>query len=162
MFPLGKLGNWVHDVVQVESPVHFEEMARRIADANGISIIGSRVRASITAATDYAVSNGLISKKGDFLWHPAKELNTIRDRSSLSSNSRKISYISPEEINHAIVKVIEDSVAIQPDNAVQLIAKLLGFGRVTEGIRKYILEAIEFSEANGSIYQDGIFLKVRN
>ncbi|RZK27166.1 MAG: DUF3320 domain-containing protein [Flavobacterium sp.] len=162
LFPLGKLSNWVHDVVQVESPVHFEEMARRIADANGISKIGSRVRASITAATDYAVNNGLISKKGDFLWHPAKEINTIRDRSSLSGNSRKITYIAPEEINHAIVKVVEDSVAIQADNAVPLIAKLLGYGRATEDMKKHIMDVIEYSKANSSIYLDGVFLKVRN
>jgi hypothetical protein len=162
MFPLGKLGNWVHDVVLVESPVHFEEMARRIADANGISKIGSRVRASITAAADYAVSNGLISKKGDFLWHPAKKLNTIRDRSLLSGNSRKITYITPEEINHAIVKVVEDSVAIQADNAIPLVAKLLGYSRATEDVRKYIMEVLEFSKADNSIYQDGLFLKVKD
>lgn len=31
MHPLGKLSNWIHDVVMTESPVHFEEMARRIS-----------------------------------------------------------------------------------------------------------------------------------
>lgn len=162
MFPLVKLGNWVHDVVLVESPVHFEEMARRIADANGISKIGSRVRASLTAAADYAVSSGLISRKGDFLWHPAKELNTIRDRSLLSGNSRKIAYITPEEINHAVVKVVGDSVAIQADNAVLLVAKLLGYGRATEDMRKHIIDVIEYSKAIESIYQDGLFLKVKD
>ncbi|MBT2620087.1 DUF3320 domain-containing protein [Chryseobacterium sp. ISL-6] len=159
-YPLGKLSTWIQDVVMTESPIHFEEMARRIADANGISKIGNRIRASITNATNYAIDNGHISKKGDFLWHPEKELTTIRDRSMLASNSKKITFISPEEINLAIIKVIEDSVAIQPDNAISLVSKLLGFSRVTEDIKKYILEIIDYSKEKGNIYQDGLFLKI--
>ncbi|SHK82880.1 Part of AAA domain-containing protein [Chryseobacterium polytrichastri] len=160
LHPLGKLSAWIQEVVITESPIHFEEMARRIADANGISKIGSRVRASITSATEYAVDSGLIIKKGDFLWHPQNELSTIRDRSLLSPNSKKIMLIAPEEINLAIIKVVSDSVAIQPDNAAPLISKLLGYSRVTEDIKKCILETIEYSKVIGSIYQDGVFLKI--
>lgn len=161
MYPVGRLGDWVHEVVMAESPVHFDEMARRIADANGISKIGSRVRMAITTAADYAVANGLITRRGDFLWHPQKELLTVRDRSGLPSGSRKIAWIAPEEISLAITKVVADSVAIQPDHAVLPVARLLGFSRVTEEIKKYILETLEYTKENGNVFQDGPFLKIR-
>lgn len=159
-YSLGKLGAWIHEVVKVESPVHFEEMARRIADANGISKIGSRVRASIIDATDYAVKAGLIKKKENFLWHFEDHLPVIRDRSHLSTNSRKLSLISDEEMNSAIVKIVESSIAIQPDNAVILIAKLFGFARVTEDMRNHILQCIKQAIVLEIIKKDGEFLKL--
>ena len=158
-YSLGKLGIWIQEVVRIESPVHFEEVARRISDANGISKIGSRVRASISNATDYAVRAGLINKKNDFLWHIENHLPIIRERSFLPPNSRKLAYISPEEMNLAIAKVVENSIAIQADNAVVLVAKLFGFSRVTEEMRTYILQSIENAITDKAINKDGEFLK---
>ncbi|WP_163399678.1 DUF3320 domain-containing protein [Flavobacterium fluviatile] len=159
-YSLGKLGAWIHEVVKVESPVHFEEMARRIADANGISKIGSRVRASITDAVNYAIRTGLIKKKDEFLWHFEDHLPVIRDRSLLSPNSKKLSLISDEEMNLAIIKVVESSIAIQPDNAVILIAKLFGFARVTEDMRNHILQSIKKAVKFEIVKKDGDFLKL--
>ena len=159
-YSLGKLGAWIHEVVKVESPVHFEEMARRIADANGISKIGSRVRASITDAVNYAIRTGLIKKKDEFLWHFEDHLPIIRDRSLLSPNSKKLSLISDEEMNLAIIKVVESSIAIQPDNAVILIAKLFGFARVTEDMRNHILQSIKKAVKSEIVKKDGEFLKL--
>lgn len=159
-YSLGKLGAWIHEVVKVESPVHFEEMARRIADANGISKIGSRVRASITDAVNYAIRTGFIKKKDEFLWHIEDHLPVIRDRSLFSPNSKKLSFISDEEMNLAIIKVIESSIAIQPDNAVILIAKLFGFARVTEDMRKHILQSIKKAVKSEIVKKDGEFLKL--
>ncbi|BDU26335.1 DUF3320 domain-containing protein [Flavobacterium sp. GSB-24] len=159
-YSLGKLGAWIHEVVKVESPVHFEEMARRIADANGISKIGSRVRASITDAVNYAIRTGLIKKKDEFLWNFEDHLPVIRDRSLLSPNSKKLSLISDEEMNLAIIKVVESSIAIQPDNAVILIAKLFGFARVTEDMRNHILLSIIKSVKSEIVKKDGEFLKL--
>lgn len=159
-YSLGKLGAWIHEVVKVESPVHFEEMARRIADANGISKIGSRVRSSITDAVNYAIKTGLIKKKDEFLWHFEDHFPIIRDRSLLSPNSRKLSLISDEEMNLAIIKVVESSIAIQPDSAVILIAKLFGFGRVTEDMRNHILQSIKKAVKSEIVKKDGEFLKL--
>lgn len=159
-YPSGKLGNWIAEVVKIESPVHFEEMARRIAEANGISKIGSRVRASITDAALYAVNNGLLIRKGDFLWHPESDTAAIRDRSLLNPNSRKLAYIAPEEMNLAIARVVENSIAIQPESAVQLIAKIFGYSRVTEDMRNSILESVNYAIASKIITKDGEFLKL--
>lgn len=159
LFPVGKLSAWICEVVKTESPVHFEEVARRMADANGISKIGSRVRAVITEAVEYAVSNALVIRKGDFLWDPEQATATVRRRSGLPSGSRKIGFVAPEEISRAVEKAVTDSVAIQPESLVPVVARLLGFSRVTEEIRKYISGAVGFSIDNGSVYQEGLFLK---
>ena len=156
----GKLALWIQEVVKIESPVHFEEMARRIADANGISKIGIRVRSAIVNSADYAVKAGLIKQYNNFLWHIEDHIPVIRDRSSLSPNSRKLAYISPQEMNLAISKVVENSIAIQPDNAIVLISKLFGFSRVTEDMRNHILKSIEDAITSNVVIKDGEFIKL--
>ncbi|MDI6034702.1 DUF3320 domain-containing protein [Flavobacterium sp. LB2P84] len=156
----GKLALWIQEVVKIESPVHFEEMARRIVDANGISKIGIRVRSAIVNSADYAVKAGLIKQYNNFLWHIEDHIPVIRDRSSLSPNSRKLAYISPQEMNLAISKVVENSIAIQPDNAVVLISKLFGFSRVTEDMRNHILKSIEDAITSNVVIKDGKFIKL--
>lgn len=157
--PFGKIGQWIADVVKVESPVHFDEMAKRIADANGVAKIGSRIRYTINAATDYAENAGLIKRKGDFLWEPGMKVPHIRDRSGLSTGSKKLQFIASEEMNLAIKKVVEGSIAIQPDAAVPLIAKMFGFARVTEDMRSHLLGGIDQSVVSGVVIRDGEFLK---
>jgi hypothetical protein len=95
----GKLGSLISTGVEFEGPVHFEEIARRMADANGISKIGSRVRLTITTASAYAVNAGLVKRRVDFLWHPKMEVPVVRERSSLPASSKKLQYTSPEELN---------------------------------------------------------------
>lgn len=156
----GKIGEWIEAVVKVESPIHFEEMARRLVDGAGVSKIGARIRYTINSAADYAERSGLIKKRGDFLWHPEMEVPLIRDRSRLPSSSRKLQLISPEELSLAIKKVVEKSIAIQPNAVVPFVAKMFGFARVTEEMKKEILSVIEHDIANNTLQQNGELLKV--
>lgn len=160
LVPFGKLAGWMSEVVNVEGPVHFEEVARRIADAAGASKIGSRIRYTINAAVNYAVTAAIFSRKGDFLWPVDMVTPVIRDRSKLSAGSRKIALISPEEMDLAIQKIVEDSIAVQADVAVPLIARLFGFNRVTEEIRKELSGIIDAGVDKGIIIKDGAYLKI--
>jgi very-short-patch-repair endonuclease len=159
LVPFGKLADWIRQVIDVEGPVHFEEVARRIADASGASKIGSRIRYTLNAATDFAVSSKIIYRRGDFLWHPEMTVPTLRDRSGLTAGSRKINLISPEELDLAVKNVVESAIAIQPETAVPLIAKMFGLSRVTEEVRKDLLNAIEMSTGRGMVIKDGDYLK---
>lgn len=159
LLPFGKLGNWIAEVVEKESPVHFDEMARRIVEAAGISKIGSRIRYTLEAAASYAISSGLIIRKGEFLWQPSMETATIRNRAKLAQTSRKLVYIAPEEMNQAVVKVVRESIAIQPEVAVPLIAKLFGFSRVTEEMKKELLAILEQAVNAGVIKKEGELLR---
>ena len=158
-YSTARIGNWIAEVVKIESPIHFEQLIRRIADANGVSKIGVRVRSKIENAISYAIHHKLIIRKIDFLWHPENDTPAIRDRSFLNSSSRKLIYIAPQEMNLAIVKVVENSIAIQAESAVPLIAKIFGFSRVTEDMRKSILESIHDALEDEKITKDGDFLK---
>ncbi|HEY1112990.1 MAG TPA: DUF3320 domain-containing protein [Chitinophagaceae bacterium] len=156
---VGALAGWVEMVVQAESPVHFDEVAKRIVEAAGITRVGPRIREHIKLAIRFAEGSGRIRQKGEFLWHASMPEPVVRDRSELPPSSRKLRYIAPEEIQKAVEKVVRDSVAIHPEAAFPLVARLLGFSRVTEEMRNDLLEVIGQSIQSAVVVKDGELLK---
>jgi very-short-patch-repair endonuclease len=160
LYPLEILADWISELVETESPVHFEEVARRMVEAAKITRVGPRIRQKLQEAVAYAQKEGDIIIRGDFLWHPQMQEPPVRDRSSFPSGSKKLKFIAPEEISLAVEKVVKAAVAIQREEAVPLIARLLGFSRVTEDMKQELLQAVEQSIQEGVIMLDGDWLRM--
>jgi very-short-patch-repair endonuclease len=126
---------WVTRIVEIESPVHRAEIARRIVDGAGIQRVGSRIEAAIAAGINEAVRTGRARVSGDFVWKPGTLHPPIRDRSSLSVSSRKLQLVAPEELDAAICRVIEDAVGMRDDEVPPAACRLLGFGRMSDDMR---------------------------
>jgi len=156
---VGRLSYWLESIVKIESPVHFDEAARRMIEAAGVARVGTRIKESIKMAVDFAAANGNIAVKGDFLWDGKMVTPILRNRLHLPAPSRKLSYIAPEEVFLALEKIVRESIAIQPDAAIPFVAKLFGFSRVTEEMRTSLMELIKASIDQKIIYQDGEWLK---
>lgn len=157
--PIGKLCNWIEQVVVVESPVHFDELARRMVEAAGITRVGPRIREILRHAVRHSDAGKRIKIKGQFLWDTSLPTPVVRNRSQLPASARKINYIAVEEIGVALEKVVKDAVAIQREDAVPFIAKMFGYSRVTEEMKEEILKAIDISIANNLVQQEGELLK---
>ncbi|MCW3120902.1 MAG: helicase [Flavipsychrobacter sp.] len=155
----GKLSIWIEDIVRVEGPVHFDEVARRMIEAAGVTKVGSRIKQMLLQASSYAVQANRIEQRGDFLWHTTMETPVIRDRSNLPATSKKIQYISPEELSLGVKKIVESAIAIECEAAIPLVARLFGFSRATEEMRKHILNVIHSSVEQEIIVIDGSLLK---
>ncbi|PSL48159.1 AAA domain-containing protein [Chitinophaga niastensis] len=157
--PIGKLCNWIEQVVTVESPVHFDEVARRMVEAAGITRVGPRIREVLRHAVRHSDASKRIKIKGQFLWDTSLPDPVVRNRSLLPATARKISYISVEEMGVALEKVVKDAVAIQREEAVPFIAKMFGYSRVTEEMKEEILKAIDISVDNNLVQKEGDLLK---
>lgn len=142
LYTFQEIGSWMSEVVQKEGPVHVEEVSKRIAEAAGITKIGTRVRYTITQALQQAKEEGLVVIKEDFLWHPAMAIPVVRNRAKLPASYRKLQMIAPEEIYEAIREVVRSSITITEEEAISLVAKLLGFARVTDDMRQQLSENI--------------------
>ncbi|MEO3404905.1 DUF3320 domain-containing protein [Mucilaginibacter sp. CAU 1740] len=160
LYTFEELVNWIAEVVETESPVHFDEMAKRIADAAGIAKVGSRIRYTLTQALERAKNEHKVTVRGDFLWAPEMESVIARDRSKLPAAYRKMALVAPEEIYEAIRQVVGNAIVITELEAIPLIAKLLGFSRVTDEIRQQLSEAIGKTIQDGILTFEGINLKV--
>ncbi|MGZ3871376.1 MAG: DUF3320 domain-containing protein, partial [Mucilaginibacter sp.] len=160
LYTFNELGNWISEIVRIESPVHFDEAARRITDAAGISKVGSRIRYTLTQALEQAKDEGKVIVKDDFLWAPEMQVPIVRDRSKLPPAYRKLPYISPEELSQAIRQVVGNSISITEQEAIPLVAKVLGFSRITDEMKQHFSEAVGKAIQSGLITFEGINLKL--
>ena len=159
LYTIGKLAGWMEDVVKIESPVHFDEVARRMVEAAGVSKVGSRIRDCLIQARNHLKSSNRIKIRGEFLWVLEMEKPKIRNRINLANSARKIKFIAPEEIALALEKVVQDSIAIQQSDAATWAAKMFGFNRVTEDMKEEILSVLENMIMQNVVKKDGQLIK---
>ena len=129
---------WIRQVVQVESPVHIDETASRIANAAGLQRAGTRIRARVRSVARQGGENDRLSLKGDFLWRiddERMEFFRRRGEDELPGRLRKPEMIAPEEISAALRHAIEASHGIDADGALTETSRLFGFQRVGPEIR---------------------------
>ena len=129
--PVEILYQAVADVVEVEAPIHAQELTRRIIEAAGLKRSGSRIQAAVNKALQFGERRGDIEMRGDFIWKMGLESPTVRDRSQLENASRKLEQVAPEEIAEALFAEVERSFSTAPAEAISGAARLLGFLRVT-------------------------------
>ena len=146
---------WVTEVVNVESPVHTQEVGRRIADAAGVGRIGARIQETLSEAIRYSVRSGAIRAQGSFLWLKDMEQPHLRDRANLANPSRRLELIAPEEIAIAIETIVEDSYGIQPNEVPGPAVRLFGFMRVTEDMRNRVDSVVDEMTKDGRLVMQG-------
>lgn len=130
--PPSQLANLIMKIVEIEGPIHIDEVARRISAAFGKSRAGSRIVEVTRQATSHAMGTGMeIRKSGDFLM-TAEQQNTppVRDRSAETGGILKAAYLPPVEIKAAAESIAQESGALEPEEMVRAVARLLGFQRV--------------------------------
>jgi very-short-patch-repair endonuclease/DNA polymerase III delta prime subunit len=157
--PMVKLCGWVEQVVNVESPVHFDELARRMVEAAGITRVGPRIREILRHAVRHSDASKRIKIKGQFLWDTDLPTPVVRNRSQLPASARKIGYIAVEEIGVALERVVKDAVAIEREEAVPFIARMFGYSRVTEEMKDELLKAIDICVETTGMQKEGELLK---
>jgi very-short-patch-repair endonuclease len=155
------LAEYVEKIVLVESPVHIEDLTRRIADAALLSRAGSRVRRAVGYACEKAHKTGKIAQSGDFLWEPGRSEARARDRSGLPDAARKYERIAPEEMQVAVLKLVNASFGIESNEVPPAILRmLLGFRRTSGAAYYHILEIVEGMVAQGQLQERDGHLKV--
>ena len=127
-----QLADLFAQVVTVESPVHVTEASRRILSGAGVQRLGVRIQLALEEAVRLGVSRSLFNKRGEFLWGSAMQQPPVRDRSALPAASRKLEFVTPEEIRRAILIVVQESYAIVPTDVPNAVCRLIGFSRVTD------------------------------
>lgn len=127
---------WIRQVVQIESPVHVEETALRIANAAGLQRAGTRIRARVRNLAHRGDATGMLRTKGDFLWRVDQERVAFRRRDGeLPGRLRRPDMIAPEEIGAALRCAVQSSYGIDVNGAVTEASRLFGFKRVGKEIQ---------------------------
>jgi very-short-patch-repair endonuclease len=134
---LNKLATWIEEVVNVESPIHFEEAVRRVANSAGVQRLGNRIRGTFERAVASLVRSGRIQKLGDFLWSSNMIQAPIRNRVE-QSTPRQFDLICDQEITACITRGIAASFGMARGDVGSTVVRMLGFGRLTENMQSRI------------------------
>lgn len=145
----------VYEVVAVESPIHRTELVHRITEGAGLKRSGSRIHAAVDAAIEFGVNEGKIVLREGFVWLSEMQTPPVRDRSDIDATSKKVEFVSPEEIRRAISQEVERAFSMSEDDAISHAARALGFFRITEQAKQL------FKNQLASMIEDNV-LALRN
>jgi very-short-patch-repair endonuclease len=139
-----KLAKVFHRVVEIEGPIHREEIARRIATLWGLTRTGKRILEAVSTAEKIAIRNRNVIQQGDFIDVSTRETIVIRNRETVnSSNLRKPEFLSPSEIEAALLGLVRAHYGINKDEAVTSTARLFGFRTTSQQLREVFENVIE-------------------
>jgi very-short-patch-repair endonuclease len=130
-----RMAAYVIGVVQVEGPVHEQEIVTRIRDAFGLARAGNRVRDAVQDGIDVARMTGKITG-GPFYALPDAPV-IVRDRSHVTSAGlRRPEMLPTEEIEAAFLAVITANYGAPRDALLTAAARLFGFAATSSVLRE--------------------------
>lgn len=126
-------------IVEVESPIHIDELNRRVAEMFGLQRTGNRIQTTTLKARRGAEYLKKVKCIGKFVWDSKMKQPTVRNRRDMNMD---IERIAPEEICSAAEKINKLTFGLAEDALVTEVSKSLGYHRVTANIDKYIRSAL--------------------
>jgi very-short-patch-repair endonuclease len=147
---LALMADYVAKIVEIESPIHADEVATRIRMLWGLSRAGSRIRSHVDRALNVAVRKGLIRGGPFYVW-PDRAV-VVRDRSNVTSPTlRKPEMLPPEEIRQAVVDIVKANYGAARQDLVLAVSRSFGFLSTSAQLRTAIESAIDGALAAGDL-----------
>ena len=126
---LSVLTGIVVGVVEVEGPIHRDELARRVTSLWGLQRTGARIAEAISKAVESGINVGLLRADPDFVTHRNQTTVPVRRRTEVNSASlKKPEMIPPSEVRQTILQLMGENVGAGRDEIPWMVARVLGFG----------------------------------
>lgn len=129
----------VVQIINVESPVHIEEVVQRIRTLCGFSRAGQRMQDAIKAGISFAVGGKHLRQQGHFLL--AKEDQPVRARRRTSNLD--VNWVCDAEFNEFFRVILRAQYAMPKEELVIQTARYMGFQRTSDEISEKILLALK-------------------
>ena len=130
-------------IVEVEGPVHQDEVARRVTALFGKSRTGSIISAAtLQSLRTLKASSALVEQVGYWMTPERMSDPPVRDRSAAPISLQRADTLSPLEIRAAFSIAQRENGTMSEDEATAAVARLLGFRRTGPDLRAAILSAI--------------------
>jgi len=120
-----ELSKAVTRIVDIEGPIHIDEIIRRIREHWGLKRSGNRIQDNINRAILIASQNKSVTKKGKFLYSYTNSIIQARRRNN--DPAPKIELISDEEITEAIILVLRHQFSTPQNELAVPVSRLFGF-----------------------------------
>jgi very-short-patch-repair endonuclease len=118
----------VMEIVDVESPIHVDDLFTRVGAFWSVARVGSRIRDKIRDAVDAAARSGGVAVKGDYIWRPSSLTSPLTPRSR-SGTRIPGERVPMEEVQAAIVLVLRAAGGLRADELLSEVRQVLGVGK---------------------------------
>lgn len=123
----------IKKIIEIEQPIHFEELCRRVAPLYGNQKVTSKIRNNVIQVFKYYFSDIIIQKK-NFITLVDFDNLQVRIPNSTEDYIRHIANISDDELSLAMTTIVEHSFGILPEDLFIETARVFGFKRTGENI----------------------------
>ena len=123
----------IKKVIEIEQPIHFEELCRRVAPLYGNYKATSKIRNEVQLAFKYHLTDA-IKQENDFITLADFNNLQVRIPSSTDDYIRPIVNISDDELALAMSTIVEHCFGIAPEDLFRETARVFGFKRTGENI----------------------------
>lgn len=154
--PPATLATAVATVVEVESPVHIDDVIARVAGMWDTRA-GTRIQARIVEACTLAERQRLVERRGDFVWHPGRPA-VARSRAGTRMSAERI---APEEYRAALMMVLESGHGFMRPALVMEVRSVLGFGRTSAALDEAIGAVVDAMLAEGTLGEGSTGVRLR-
>jgi very-short-patch-repair endonuclease/DNA polymerase III delta prime subunit len=159
--PLSTLADVIRKVVNVEGPIHLEELSRRVAAFWGMQRAGKRIVARVEFGLRRPLSDGDFMQEGSFISLSGRRRVQVRCR-DLEGVVFSTDEIPPSEVREAIRIVLAHRAPLLEKELVQETARVLGFKRTGDKLRQLIGTALHRLIESGRIRAGGIGLYLKD
>jgi very-short-patch-repair endonuclease len=151
-----QLSGIVARIIDIEGPIHQDEIARRVAALFGKQRAGSRMGRAVTAALRHLRTHpDAYANIDDFWLTGAQRQNPpIRDRSCAPTTVRKAEMIPPLEIEAAALDVLRQNGAMARDEIPRAIALAFCFQRTGPEFSLSVLPVIDGMTERAALLED--------
>jgi very-short-patch-repair endonuclease len=130
-------------VVEIEGPIHRDEVARRMTTLFGKSRTGSLISAASLRSLQMLKASSTLVERDNFWMTPAQQNEPpVRDRSAAPLTLQRADMLSPLEIRAAMKIAVRENGAMSADDAATATTRLLGFKRTGPDLRAAIIRVI--------------------
>lgn len=148
--PEYEIENTLVRIVDVEGPVHVEEVIRRVARSFGANRAGNRIRERILEIILESLS---VLQRGNFIYAMGNRPIVARSREGLPAESRNMEYVAPEEIQLVATKIAGQSFGIGEDALCREVVSQFGFNRTTQQMQDYVMPILKMMVKEGVLVQ---------
>ena len=148
-----RMAKIVAGIIDVEGPVHQDEVARRVATLFGKERTGSRIQASARAGLRLLARDNPEYRSREQFWFTASQEADppVRDRANAPQTVRKPEMLPPAEIAAAVKMVLRANGALDEQEIPRAVAQLFGFRRTGPEFRPVVAPIVERMRDAGEI-----------
>lgn len=158
--PLGVMAHLIAQIVEVETPVHVDEVVVRLRDAWGLQRAGARIQAAVARGVDVAVDRGFIVNDGAFLSAPGIKPRLRNRANVMSATLRRPDMLPPSEVAGGILEIVEANLGATEGEIVGMVARGLGYKATSSQLREVLSKSISDLLATGQLLRQNDLIVV--